>query len=95
MVWCSGSRSRALLHDPHLLLLDEPLTGLDRQGRRDVLALFEEQRAQGRILLLSTHDLHALSRACTRLLVLRQGKIVLDHAVDGSEDMIAIYEAHA
>ena len=87
--------ARALLHDPHLLLLDEPLTGLDRQGRRDVLDLFEEQRAQGRILLLSTHDLHALQRACTRLLVMRQGSIVLDHEVEGSEDMIAIYEAHA
>jgi heme exporter protein A len=68
--------ARALLHRPRLLLLDEPFTGLDRDGSATLRALLAEARAEGTALLLVTHDLEPLPGLCDRVLLLRRGRAV-------------------
>jgi manganese/iron transport system ATP-binding protein/manganese/zinc/iron transport system ATP- binding protein len=66
--------ARALVQDARVLLLDEPLTGVDRVSAERIGRLFEELRAEGRALLLATHDI-ALARACDRVLCLNGRQI--------------------
>jgi|AP45_3_1055517.scaffolds.fasta_scaffold10108_2 heme exporter protein A len=87
--------ARSLLNDPRLVILDEPLTGLDRSGRGDITALFKELRDRGKILILSTHDLHSLAGLCDDLVVLRKGKVAHKGNPTSARDIIATYEAHA
>ncbi|MBI4511390.1 MAG: ABC transporter ATP-binding protein [Deltaproteobacteria bacterium] len=74
--------ARVLLHGPELLLLDEPFTGLDRSGARALSSSLAAARAQGRIVLVVTHDFEAISGTCEHVLILRRGKIVLDRVQD-------------
>src|SRR5262249_49537897 len=67
---------RALLHDPRLVLLGEPFTGLDDASAAALVGRLHERRAQGAIILLSTHDLDLVSNLLNRVLVLRAGRIV-------------------
>jgi heme exporter protein A len=70
--------ARALLHQPRLLLLDEPFTGLDRHGTAALARTLAAARQDGRIVLVVSHDLEALGELCDHLVVLRRGKIVHD-----------------
>ena len=65
--------ARALVSDPELLLLDEPFNGLDQGNRRVLLDLVRELRAEGRTVLVSTHDLEIAKEACTHALLLASG----------------------
>jgi len=67
---------RALLHHPRFVLLDEPFTGLDDASAAALVARLRDLRAQGAIILLSTHDLDLVSNLLDRVLVLRTGRIV-------------------
>ena len=87
--------ARALLNDPRLIILDEPLTGLDRSGRSEITALFKELKERGKILILSTHDLHSLAGLCDELVVLRKGKVAHSATPTTARDIITTYEAHA
>ena len=87
--------ARALLHDPELLLLDEPLTGLDRAARAQMGALLLEERARGKLVVLSTHDLHALSSICDRMVILRKGRLVHEGRAQDRAELIATYERFA
>jgi ABC-2 type transport system ATP-binding protein len=66
----------ALLHDPPLLLLDEPLVGLDPQGARALKDLLRERTARGAGVLVSTHLLDVAERLCDRVVILRRGRVV-------------------
>lgn len=68
----------ALVHEPDLLVLDEPLSGLDPIGQGEVLSLFAEFRAQGGAILFSTHGLDAAEAACDRVVVLAAGRTVFE-----------------
>lgn len=68
--------ARVLLHDPDLLLLDEPTGGLDPRARIEMEALLLELQRLGKTIVLSSHNLHELERLCTRLAVLDQGRLV-------------------
>ena len=72
----------ALLHDPELLLLDEPLSGLDVTSVLVVKALLRELAARGRIILYCTHLLEIAERLCTRVLILHRGRVVADDRVE-------------
>lgn len=87
--------ARALLHNPELLLLDEPLTGLDREARAQMGDLFLAQRDQGKVVILSTHDLHTLSTICDRMLVLRKGQLQHDGTPNSRGELIETYEQFA
>ena len=68
-----GILARALVSDPSLLLLDEPFNGLDRENRDALLELVRQLRAEGRTVIVSTHDLEIAQRACTHVLLLSAG----------------------
>ena len=70
--------ARALVHDPRLLLLDEPFTGLDRAAVAMLKELLLEQQAAGAILLLVTHDLEIAAELCGHLAILKGGKVAHD-----------------
>jgi heme exporter protein A len=69
------SIARALLHNPPLVLLDEPLTGLDPAGQVKMLELFGQLRQQGRILVMITHDLDLPAELVDQVAVLEQGRL--------------------
>jgi ABC-2 type transport system ATP-binding protein len=64
----------ALLNDPELLILDEPMSGLDPIGRADILGLITELKSQGRTILFCSHILEDVDRLVDRVLVLHQGQ---------------------
>jgi ABC-2 type transport system ATP-binding protein len=68
--------AQALLGDPELLLLDEPASGLDPVGRRDIRRLLETLRAQGKAVLLSSHILSDIEEVCDRVAILKSGRVV-------------------
>jgi lipooligosaccharide transport system ATP-binding protein len=69
--------ARALLHEPRLLVLDEPTTGLDPQVRQDIWQKLEElRRVSGVTILLSTHYMEEAEKLCERLVVIDHGKIL-------------------
>jgi lipooligosaccharide transport system ATP-binding protein len=71
--------ARALLHEPLLLVLDEPTTGLDPQVRQEIWQRLESLRRETRLtILISTHYMDEAERLCDRLLVIDQGRIVAD-----------------
>jgi len=67
---------RALLHDPRLLLLDEPFTGLDDASAAALVARLKELRADGRIVVVATHDLDVAEGLLDRAAVLREGRLL-------------------
>ena len=75
---------RALLHEPRLVLLDEPFTGLDERSVGDFVARLRTLRATGRIVVLATHDLDIADGLLDRAVVLRAGRTVPLAAAGGS-----------
>jgi ABC-type multidrug transport system ATPase subunit len=72
----------ALLKEPELLILDEPTNGLDPQGMADVRNLIIELGKGARTVLISSHLLGEVEQMCTRVGVIRKGKIVAEGTVD-------------
>ena len=68
----------ALIHDPELVMLDEPTTGLDPKARRDLHQIVRELRDEGRTTLLTTHYIEEAEHLCDRVIMLRRGEIVAD-----------------
>jgi heme exporter protein A len=70
--------ARALVHQPRLLLADEPFTGLDRAGVELLAHILREERARGCILVVVTHDFDAVSPIIDRVVVLARGRVAHD-----------------
>jgi ABC-2 type transport system ATP-binding protein len=66
----------ALIHDPKALLLDEPLTGLDPVGIRRMKATILDHSRAGAAVILSSHLLHLVEEICTRVLIMRRGRVL-------------------
>jgi ABC-2 type transport system ATP-binding protein len=67
----------ALVADPELLVLDEPMSGLDPVGRKEVRDIILDERRAGRTILFSTHILSDVETICDRVAILRKGSVVL------------------
>jgi ABC-2 type transport system ATP-binding protein len=78
----------ATIHDPKLVLLDEPTTGLDPQSRRQLWERIEAIRENGRAVLLTTHSMEEAESVCDRIAIIDHGKVI---AIDTPE---AIIEKH-
>ncbi len=74
---------RALVHGPRLLLLDEPFTGLDQASASALVERLRGLREEGCLVLVATHDLDVVDGLLTRVMYLRQGRLVADEAGDG------------
>jgi ABC-2 type transport system ATP-binding protein len=70
------SIARVLLHDPKVLLLDEPASGLDPRARIEIRELLKELRRMGKTILISSHILHELAELCTSVGIVEKGKLV-------------------
>jgi ABC-2 type transport system ATP-binding protein len=71
----------AMVADPELLILDEPMSGLDPVGRKEVRDLILEERAAGRTIFFSTHILSDVEAMCDRVAILREGRVVVSGAL--------------
>ncbi|MEX2598977.1 MAG: ABC transporter ATP-binding protein, partial [Dehalococcoidia bacterium] len=78
----------ALIHDPEVLLLDEPSSALDPGGRRDVLELIQRLRGQ-RTVLISTHILADVERVCDNVIVVHKGRVVAESSIDELVNKVA------
>jgi ABC-2 type transport system ATP-binding protein len=67
--------AQGLIHDPEVVMLDEPLTGLDPRQRADMIALFRRLGAEGRCVLVSSHVLDEVERLGSQILVMSQGRL--------------------
>jgi lipooligosaccharide transport system ATP-binding protein len=70
--------ARALINNPALLILDEPTTGLDPQSRHQVWERLDALKSEGLTILLTTHYMDEASRLCDRLVILDQGRILVE-----------------
>ena len=73
----------ALLHDPELLLLDEPTVGVDPQSRNAIFDNLETLKKRGKTLLYTTHYMEEAERLCDRLVVIDHGKVIADDTLQG------------
>jgi len=71
------SIARVLLHDPQVLLLDEPASGLDPRARIEIRELLKELRRMHKTIIISSHILHELAELCTTVGIIEQGKLLL------------------
>jgi ABC-2 type transport system ATP-binding protein len=72
----------ALLHNPDLVLLDEPFSGLDVTSALVIRQLITNLATRGKVVLLSSHELETVERVCSRVLILHGGKIVADDSIE-------------
>jgi heme ABC exporter ATP-binding subunit CcmA len=82
------SIARALLHDPHLLLLDEPYTGLDQDASAALDDLLGAAQAEGHTIVMVTHQLDRAARLAERVIILSRGMIGYD--APATRDMVAL-----
>ena len=68
--------AQAVLHNPEVVLLDEPMSGLDPVGRRDVRNLIQQLKAEGKTVFFSTHILSDAEALCDRVAILNRGKLL-------------------
>ena len=74
--------AQALLHDPELLLLDEPTDGVDPVGRREIRDLLHHLRSEGRTILINSHILAELESICDQLAVVVKGRVAMEGTID-------------
>jgi lipooligosaccharide transport system ATP-binding protein len=72
--------ARALINEPELLILDEPTTGLDPQSRHQLWSRLEDLKARGLTTLLTSHYMDEAERLCDRLVIMDQGRILVEGA---------------
>jgi ABC-2 type transport system ATP-binding protein len=84
--------ARALMHDPRLLILDEPTTGLDPQSRLFLWETMLDLRRRGTTLILTTHDMAEADRLCDRIAIIDHGKII---ALDSPRGLRRLLPAEA
>jgi ABC-2 type transport system ATP-binding protein len=75
------SIARVLLHDPKVLLLDEPASGLDPRARIEIRELLKELRRMGKTIVISSHILHELAELCNAVGIIEQGSLVFSGPV--------------
>ena len=73
----------ALLHDPELILLDEPTVGVDPQSRNAIFENLEELKRRGKTLVYTTHYMEEAERLCDRIVIIDHGKIIANDTVQG------------
>lgn len=83
--------ARVLVHDPPLLLLDEPASGLDPRARIEIRELLKELRRLGKTILVSSHILSELGEFCNKLGIIERGRLIITGTID---DLVARARVH-
>ncbi len=82
--------SAALLHDPELILLDEPFSGLDVSMGLVLRSLIQELAARGKVVLFSSHELETVERVSSRVVILHRGRLVADDSIANLRTLMAL-----
>ena len=77
------SITRALLHDPDILFLDEPISGLDPMGIKQTRDLLVSENRAGRAIFISSHQLSEMERICHRVAIISRGKLLAESTMSG------------
>jgi ABC-2 type transport system ATP-binding protein len=80
--------ARVLIHDPQLLLLDEPASGLDPRARIEMMAILQELQRLGKTIIISSHILSELQTLCNRVAIIEKGKLIYSGPVQGVRDQM-------
>jgi len=80
----------ALLHDPQILLLDEPTVGVDPQSRNAIFDNLEVLKQRGKTLVYTTHYMEEAERLCDRVIIIDHGKVVADDTLQGLYRMLPV-----
>ena len=80
--------AQALAHDPELLILDEPLTGMDPIGRRKTMRMIRDWAKQGKSIIVSSHILHEIETMTANILLINNGRILAEGNVHQIRDLI-------
>ncbi|HZM02684.1 MAG TPA: ABC transporter ATP-binding protein [Candidatus Saccharimonadales bacterium] len=78
--------ARVLIHDPQVLLLDEPASGLDPRARLEMMAILQELQRLGKTIIISSHILSELQTLCNRVAIIEKGKLIYSGPVQGVRD---------
>ena len=81
--------ARVLIHDPQVLLLDEPASGLDPRARIEMMAILQELQRMGKTIIISSHILSELQTLCNRVAIIEKGKLIYSGPVQGVRDQMA------
>src|SRR4029078_8305505 len=74
--------ARTLVHEPELLILDEPASGLDPHARIELRELLKELRSLGKTILVSSHILSELAEMCTHVAIIERGHLLVNERVE-------------
>jgi ABC-2 type transport system ATP-binding protein len=80
----------ALLHNPDLILLDEPFSGLDVATGLVLRSLIQELAGRGKVVLFSSHELEMVERVCSHVVILHRGKVVADDSIERLRTLMAL-----
>jgi len=80
----------ALLHNPELILLDEPFSGLDIATGLVLRSLIQQLAARGKVVLFSSHELETVERVCSHVVILHRGKLVADDSIEHLRSLMSL-----
>ena len=83
------SLARALLHDPELLILDEPVSSLDPHGIKQIRDIILEENKRGKTFLISSHLLSEIEKTCNRVGILNHGVLVMEDTMNGIKEQFS------
>lgn len=86
--------ARVLIHDPKLLLLDEPASGLDPRARIEMMAVLQELQRMGKTIIISSHILSELQTLCNRVAIIERGTLIYSGPVQGARQQIGDQAVH-
>ncbi len=81
--------ARVLIHDPQLLLLDEPASGLDPRARIEMMEVLRELQRLGKTIIISSHILSELETICNRVAIIEKGRLIYSGPVQGVRDQMS------
>jgi ABC-2 type transport system ATP-binding protein len=84
--------AQAIVHDPQLVILDEPTAGVDPLGSAAIAEIIRELKSRGKTILLSSHLLAQIEGLCDRVAILHRGKLVREGAID---ELVSVQEAES
>lgn len=82
--------SAALMHNPELVLLDEPFSGLDVGSALILRSLIQELAVRGKVVLFSSHELETVERVCSHIVILHHGKLVADDSIANLRSLMSL-----
>jgi ABC-2 type transport system ATP-binding protein len=86
--------AQALVHDPDLLVVDEPLNGVDPVGRRELMDLFQRLRSQGKAVLVSSHILEEMDALAEQVIFMGRGRVLARGSLPEIRELLADYPLH-